>query len=186
MASYLFSRTRVNGHAMIIIILQKKCFVPFGTLISLLIRLYTVCHSVHQFLDISRGSKRDLFKFLDKNGKELRCPNTYAAVCAVWSRFTLFATHLVFLTLQVRETTFVVLEGYANSIACHSYYFTPDATIQSKTSAPIQEGIYFHINILLFIRKSGAGPMLIKIQYTEFQAVRNFSTHFVSYITIFW
>ena len=29
--------------------------------------------------------------------------------------------------------TFVILEGYANSKACHSYY-TPDATIQSKCS----------------------------------------------------
>ena len=72
-----------------------------------------------------------------------------------------------------------VTEGYANAKAYHTYS-APDATIQSK------EGTYFHTNIPLFIVKSGAGFYLIKTEYTEFQAVRIFSTHFVSFVTIFW
>ena len=37
-------------------------------------------------------------------------------------------------------------------------YYTPDATIQSNCYlAPIQDETYFHTNMLLFIRKSGAG-----------------------------
>ena len=38
-------------------------------------RIYTVCHSSSTILDTTSGSKLYLFKFYNKYGKELRCPN---------------------------------------------------------------------------------------------------------------
>ena len=39
-----------------------------------LIRVYTVCHTYNNILDISTGSRMDYFKFKGKYGKQIRCP----------------------------------------------------------------------------------------------------------------
>ena len=41
-----------------------------------LIGVFTVCNSSNIILDTSTGRKIDVFKFLDKYGKELGCHNT--------------------------------------------------------------------------------------------------------------
>ena len=55
-----------------------------------------------------------------------------------------------------------------------------------RASSPIQDRSYFHTNMPLFIRKSGAGFYPRNTEYTELRVVRNFGTHFVSFVTIFW
>ena len=44
---------------------QIRCHKKWG-----LIRVYTICHS-HQFIEVSSGCKMDMFKLLDKYGKQL-------------------------------------------------------------------------------------------------------------------
>ena len=54
-----------------------------------LIRVYTVCQSSSNILDISAGRRMDSCYFLDKYGKKQRCPNRVNEVC-IYQLYTIF------------------------------------------------------------------------------------------------